>query len=57
MQMHVHFWIRYTTESWKITEEKNKMQLGSKLYVYKGEWGLPSIDFECMRALVSLVAS
>lgn len=33
------------------------MQLGSKLYVYKGEWGLPSIDFECMRALVSSVAS
>lgn len=38
-------------------EIEPKMQLGSKLYVYKGEWGLPSIDFECMRALVSSVAS
>ncbi|KAH8358693.1 hypothetical protein KR093_001724, partial [Drosophila rubida] len=30
------------------------MQLGSKLYVYKGEWGLPTIDFECMRVLCLL---
>ncbi|XP_055850133.1 metaxin-1 homolog [Episyrphus balteatus] len=27
------------------------MRLGAILYVYKGEWGLPSIDFECLRAL------
>uniref|UniRef100_D3TQU2 Translocase of outer mitochondrial membrane complex subunit TOM37 n=1 Tax=Glossina morsitans morsitans TaxID=37546 RepID=D3TQU2_GLOMM len=27
------------------------MQLGAVLYVYKGEWGLPSIDFECLRVL------
>ncbi|XP_067624071.1 metaxin-1 homolog [Eurosta solidaginis] len=27
------------------------MHLGGVLYVYKGEWGLPSIDFDCMRAL------
>lgn len=33
------------------------MQLGAMLYVYKGEYGLPSIDFECLRALVSSVAS
>ncbi|XP_037953386.1 metaxin-1 homolog isoform X2 [Teleopsis dalmanni] len=29
----------------------NPMQLGGVLYVYKGEWDLPSIDFECLRAL------
>lgn len=29
------------------------MQLGTVLHVYDGEWGLPSIDFECLRALVS----
>ena len=29
------------------------MRLGAVLYVYKGEWGLPSIDFECLRVLVS----
>lgn len=23
------------------------------LFVYQGEWGLPSIDFDCLRALVS----
>lgn len=34
-----------------------EMQLGATLHVYKGEWGLPSIDFECLRALVSSVAS
>ena len=28
------------------------MHLGGVLYVYKGEWGLPSIDFDCLRALV-----
>ncbi|XP_058986527.1 metaxin-1 homolog [Musca domestica] len=27
------------------------MRLGAVLYVYKGEWGLPSIDFECLRVL------
>ncbi|XP_036341850.1 metaxin-1 homolog [Rhagoletis pomonella] len=27
------------------------MHLGGVLYVYKGEWGLPSIDFDCLRAL------
>lgn len=28
------------------------MRLGAVLHVYKGEWGLPSIDFECLRVLV-----
>jgi len=27
------------------------MNLGSVLHVYKGEYGLPSIDFDCLRAL------
>ncbi|TMW52356.1 hypothetical protein DOY81_002523 [Sarcophaga bullata] len=27
------------------------MRLGAVLYVYKGEWGLPTIDFECLRVL------
>lgn len=24
-----------------------------ELFIYKGEFGLPSIDFECLRVLVS----
>lgn len=24
------------------------------IYVYKGEWGLPSIDFDCLRVLVRM---
>ncbi|KAH8242803.1 hypothetical protein KR032_002258 [Drosophila birchii] len=31
-----------------------EMTLGATLHVYKGEWGLPSIDFECLRALCLL---
>ncbi|EDW81000.1 uncharacterized protein Dwil_GK11255 [Drosophila willistoni] len=31
-----------------------EMQLGAMLHVYKGEWGLPSIDYECLRALCLL---
>ncbi|EDW34588.1 GL21498 [Drosophila persimilis] len=30
------------------------IQLGAMLHVYKGEWGLPTIDFECLRALCLL---
>ncbi|EDW96674.1 metaxin-1 homolog isoform X1 [Drosophila yakuba] len=31
-----------------------EMHLGATLHVYKGEYGLPSIDFECLRALCLL---
>ncbi|XP_055375128.1 metaxin-1 homolog [Condylostylus longicornis] len=30
------------------------MILGAVLYVYKGEWGLPSIDFDCLRTLCAV---
>lgn len=34
-----------------MNEVENKMEL----FVYKGEFNLPSIDFDCLRVLVSFL--